>query len=90
MSLSLDSHPFEDFTSIYHHTIFEESIFGDLLILLFLTKILLFAKPERKYYRDPWGKISGLLGVSSDQAKRATQSRTEFAELIRKRFNSPL
>ena len=55
-----------------------------------LTKILLFAKPERRYYRDPWGKISGLHGVSSDQAKRATQSRNEFGELIRKRFNSPL
>ena len=37
-----------------------------------LTKILLFVKPDRKYYRDPWGKISGLLGVSSDQAKWAT------------------
>ena len=30
-----------------------------------LIKILLFAKPERKYCRDLWGKISGLLGVSS-------------------------
>ena len=33
-----------------------------------LTKILFFAKSDRKYYRDPWGKISGLLGVSSDEA----------------------
>ena len=55
-----------------------------------LTKILLFAKPERRFYRDPWGKIAELLGVSSDQAKRTTQSRNEFAELIRRRFNSPL
>ena len=53
-----------------------------------LTKILLFAMPERKYYRDPWIKIAELLGISSDQAKRMTQSRNEFVELIRKRFNS--
>ena len=53
-------------------------------------KDIIVCQPERKYYRDPWGKISGLLGVSSDQAKRATRSRNEFAELIRKRFNSPL
>ena len=52
-----------------------------------LTKILLFAKPQIRYYRDPWGKISELLGISSDQAKRMTQSRNEFAKLIRKRFN---
>ena len=51
-----------------------------------LTKILLFAKPQRRYYRDPWGKISELLGISSDQAKRMTQSRNELTELIRKRF----
>ena len=35
------------------------------------------------YYRDRWGKIPELLGVSSDQAKRMT--RNEFAEFILKR-----
>ena len=34
--------------------------------------------------------ISGLLGVSRDQAKRAIRSRNEFIELIRKRFISSL
>ena len=55
-----------------------------------LTKTPLFAKPEKKYYHDPFGDVYGLLGVSSDQAKRATQSHNEFAYFIRKRFNSPL
>ena len=64
--------------------------FCDFFVIFVIFGDLLFAKPERRYYRDPWGRISGLLGVSSDQAKRSTQSRNEFAELIRKRFNSPL
>ena len=53
-----------------------------------LTKIMLFAKPQRKFHRNPWIKIAELLGVSIDQAKRLTQSRKEFAEVIRRRFNS--
>jgi len=52
-----------------------------------ITKKLLFAKPSKKYYRDPWLKIADLLGVSVDQAKRMTQSRSEFAELVRQRFS---
>ena len=55
-----------------------------------ITKKMLFAKPTRKYVRDPWLKISELLGVSVDQAKRLTQSRREFAELVRKRLSSSL
>ena len=53
-----------------------------------LTKIMMFATPQRRFYRNPWIKISELLGVSTDQAKRMTQSRKEFAELVRRRFNS--
>ena len=53
-----------------------------------LTKIMMFARPQRRFYRNPWIKISELLGVSTDQAKRMTQSRKEFAELVRRRFNS--
>ena len=55
------------------------------------TKILSFAKPERKYSRDLW-VISDLLGVSSDQAKRILLSHgiSSQPELIQKRFNSPL
>ena len=48
-----------------------------------ITKKMLFAKPIKTYYRDPWLKIAELLGVSTDQAKRLTQSRGEFAELVR-------
>ena len=53
-----------------------------------LTKILLFSKPTKQYYRDPWHKISNLLGVTIEQAKRTTQSRKKFAELVRKCNNS--
>ena len=49
---------------------------------------MLFAKPTKRFYRDPWLKAADLLGVSADQAKRLTQSRREFAELVRQRFNS--
>ena len=53
------------------------------------TKKLLFAKATKAYYRDPWIKISQLLGVTIDQAKRSTQSRKEFAELVRQRISLP-
>ena len=55
-----------------------------------IPKKLLFAKPSRKYSRDIWIKISELLGVSAEQAKKLTQSRCGFAELVRKRLSSPL
>ena len=53
-----------------------------------ITKTMLFAQPGRRYYRDPWIKISNLLGVSIDQAKKLTQTRSEFAALIRHRTNA--
>ena len=53
-----------------------------------LTKTMLFAQPGRRYYRNPWIKISKLLGVSIDQAKKLTQTRGEFAALIRLRTNA--
>ena len=40
-----------------------------------ITKKMLFAKPTKRFYRDPWLKAADLLGVSADQAKRLTQSR---------------
>ena len=52
-----------------------------------ITKKMLFTKPTKRFYRDPWLKAADLLGVSADQAKRLTQSRREFAELVRQRFN---
>ena len=52
-----------------------------------IPKKMFFATPQRSYYRDPWIKISELMGMSSDQAKRITQSRKEFDGLMRQRFN---
>ena len=54
-----------------------------------LTKKMMFAKATRGYYRDPWIKISSLLNVSIEQAKRSTQSRNKFAELVRKCTTPP-
>ena len=54
-----------------------------------LAKIMLFAEPTRRYYRDPWIKISRLLGVSIEQSKKMTQSRAEFAGLVNSKFNPP-
>ena len=53
-----------------------------------LTKIMLFSQPGRRHLRDPWIHISNLLGVSIDQAKKTTQTRSEFAALIRQRTNA--
>ena len=54
-----------------------------------IIKKMLFAKATKAYYRDPWIKISNLLGVTIEQAKRATQSRKEFVELVRRRISPP-
>ena len=35
-----------------------------------LTKIMMFAKVTSRYFRDPWIKVSSLIGVSIEQAKR--------------------
>ena len=51
-----------------------------------ITKKMMFARATRDYYRDQWIEISKLL-VGIDQAKRTTQSRTEFAELVRHRIS---
>ena len=54
-----------------------------------LTKLSLFITPKTSNYRDPWIKISKLLGgISTDQAKRKTQSKTGFNGLLRKKFTS--
>ena len=52
-----------------------------------ITKKLLFAKPSKSFYRNPWLKIADLLGVSVEQVKQLTQSRSEFAELVWQRFS---
>ena len=54
-----------------------------------LAKKLLFAVPTQRYYRDPWVKISGMLDVSINQAKKMTQHRSEFAGLIHDPLNPP-
>ena len=44
----------------------------------------MFVRSTKAYYRDPWIKISGMLGVTMEQVKRVTQSRNKFAELVQK------
>ena len=45
--------------------------------------------PKTSYYRDPWIKISKLLGdIPIEQSKRETQSKTGFNGLLRKKFTS--
>ena len=55
-----------------------------------ITKTMMFAKPTRSNYTNPWIKISNLLGVSEHQAKTETQNRCEFAALIHRRTNALL
>ena len=54
-----------------------------------LAKVMLFTEPARRYFRDPWIKISNLLGLSIEQCKKLTQSRSEFAGLVNSTFNPP-
>ena len=46
-----------------------------------LTKKLMFATPQREYYRDPWGKMTVKTGIDKDQLLRMTQNRQDFREL---------
>ena len=46
-----------------------------------LTKKLMFAIPQRKYYRDPWRKMTAETGIEKDQLLRMTQNRQDFREL---------
>ena len=51
-----------------------------------LIKRLFFAKSQKPYYRNPWIKISQLLNVSEEQAKRDTQSSVKFSKLLETAF----
>ena len=52
-----------------------------------LTKIIMFAMPKKKYFRDPWIQITQLLGnISVSQARRETQSREGFINLLTKLY----
>ena len=51
-----------------------------------LVKKMFFAVPQKAYSRDPWIKISNMLNVSIDQAKRTTQSNVEFNGLLQQLF----
>ena len=53
-----------------------------------LTKKIMFSKPTKPYFRDPWIKISNLLGTTTEMAKRCTQQRRQFAELVTNSINS--
>jgi hypothetical protein len=54
-----------------------------------LTKLSLFMIPRVKYYRDPWIKISALLGgITIEQAKRETQSKSGFIRLLNTNYIS--
>ena len=52
-----------------------------------LTKLSLFMIPKTPYYRDPWIKVSKLLGgITIEQAKRETQSKTGFLRLLHLKY----
>ena len=61
----------------------------DTSVMFNLTKKVLFAKPQRKRYRDPWPKYAYLLSISIHQIKKLTQSRSDFAKRRRTCIHSP-
>ena len=54
-----------------------------------LTKMMLFARPKRAYYRDPWLKYAGILNLTVDQSKKLTQNKLKFAERVAASTRSP-
>ena len=40
-----------------------------------ITKKMLFTKPTKRFYRDPWLKAADLLGLSADQAPDTVKKR---------------
>ena len=54
-----------------------------------LTKKMMFAEPQVRYYRDPWKKIAEEEGISRDQLLRMTQNRRAFKEFAGK-LTAPL
>ena len=49
---------------------------------LSITKRMMFAKPKKLYYRDPWKKLSSYTGIEVDQLLRMTQSRKQYKDVI--------
>ena len=45
-----------------------------------ITKKMMFAVPQRPYYRDPWRKIAGDAGIDRSQLLKMTQTRTIFRD----------
>ena len=54
-----------------------------------LTKMMLFARPQRGYYRDPWLKYAKILNLTVDQTKKLTQNKLEFAGRVDFSTRSP-
>ena len=46
-----------------------------------LTKKMMFARPQRSHYRDPWKKIADEVGVEREQILKMTQLRSKFRDL---------
>ena len=61
-----------------------------------ITKKMMFADSQVKYFRDPWKKIADSVGVDRDQLLRMTQNRSSFKRFtkslmgpLQRRWNSP-
>ena len=54
-----------------------------------LTKMKLFARPQRAYCRDPWLKYAEILNLTVDQSKKLTQNKLEFAGGVAVSTRSP-
>ena len=54
-----------------------------------LTKMMLFARPQRAYYRDPCLKYAKILNLTVDQSKKLTQNKLEFTGRVAVSTRSP-
>ena len=55
---------------------------------LSITKRIMFAKPKKLYYRDPWKKLSSHIGIEVDQLLRMTQSRKQYKDVIHRMIST--
>ena len=55
---------------------------------LSITKRMIFAKPKKLYYRDPWKKLSSHIRIEGDQLLRMTQSQKQDKDVIHRMIST--
>ena len=55
---------------------------------LSITKIMMFAKPKKLYYKDPWEKLSSHIRIEVDQLLPMTKPRKQYKDVIHRMIST--